>query len=191
MKPRKIKLRENPCLYSKRLKANWDTGKKNQLWHLKATELKMESAGELRRWYESVQTRLGKLTLNRSEAEAREMTQRDRFIMDNFFISSTALQDPASSRVAWTSWIGSMSSKIHDHLLLKFYRHSFHLVIDFVEESNELRASVARTTQRDKQRQQQQQQQQQQASVLLQFTSSPKIVQIITQSLKRQLAISA
>ena len=57
-------IRDNPILYSKGLKEYKDTARKQRLWEEKGRELNLESATVLMTWYNSMRTRLGKLTLN-------------------------------------------------------------------------------------------------------------------------------
>ena len=77
-------MRSHPELYSKGLKAYKDTAKKNRLWDEKAQELDLESGVLLRTWYDSVRTKVGKMTKEKSGSASKELTERDQFIMSNF-----------------------------------------------------------------------------------------------------------
>ena len=77
-------LRNHPEFYTKSLKAYKDVGKKRSLWDDKAAELKMESGDLLRTWYESIRTRIGKMLKGKSGSAARDLTEREKFLKDNF-----------------------------------------------------------------------------------------------------------
>lgn len=74
----------HPQIYSKGMKAYKDAEKKKALWQEKAEELGVESGPILRKWYESVRTKVGKLFDVKSGSSRRERTERDRFMMDTF-----------------------------------------------------------------------------------------------------------
>ena len=70
-------VRDNPILYSKGLKEYKDTARKQRLWEEKARELDLESAAVLMTWYDSMRTRVGKLTLKKSGDGTKELTDRE------------------------------------------------------------------------------------------------------------------
>ncbi len=77
-------LRCHPEIYSKRLPAFKDIAKKERLWEKKAAELQLESVTMLKTWYNSIRTRIGKLGKTKSEAPAKELTERDLFLRSSF-----------------------------------------------------------------------------------------------------------
>lgn len=77
-------LRSHPELFTKSLKAYKDSAKKSKLWDDKADEMDVESSALLRTWYESIRTKIGKLTSTTSGSATKESTERDIFIMSNF-----------------------------------------------------------------------------------------------------------
>lgn len=82
-------LREHPYLYTKTMMLYKDTAKKVRLWDMKAEELGVCNGPQLRTWYESVRTRVGKVSDKKSGSARVELTERDTFIMLNFgFLSS-------------------------------------------------------------------------------------------------------
>lgn len=76
-------IRIHPEIYSKGLKSYKDSGRKKKLWDDKAEELNIEY-DVLRVWYESIRSKIGKLTASKSGSAAKEETDRDKFIMSNF-----------------------------------------------------------------------------------------------------------
>ena len=77
-------LKENPMLYTKSMKEFKDTAKKTSMWNDKAAELDLESGALLRTWYESVRSKVGKLTDKKSGSNTKDLTDRDTFLMSNF-----------------------------------------------------------------------------------------------------------
>ena len=77
-------LRQNPMLYIKAMKEYKNTLKKSRLWDEKAAELHLESGQLLRTWYESIRTRVGKVSQKKSGSAALGLTDRDKFIMAHF-----------------------------------------------------------------------------------------------------------
>lgn len=54
------------------------------------------SGGELRRWYDSMRTRFGRLTMIKSGQEAKEHTKRDAWILNVFsFLSRHIVRVPS------------------------------------------------------------------------------------------------
>ena len=74
---------DNPVLYAKGLRDYKDTVKKQRLWEKKAEELNLETS-ILQTWYKSMRTRLSKLTKSKSGDGSREMTDRDKWILNSF-----------------------------------------------------------------------------------------------------------
>ena len=64
-------------LYTKSMKEYKDTAKKIDLWNSKAAELDLESGPLLKTWYESVRTKVGKLSDKKSGSATKDMTDRD------------------------------------------------------------------------------------------------------------------
>lgn len=52
----------NPMLYTKGMKEYRNTPKKIRMWELKAQEYGLESVAMLKTWYESIRTKVGKIT---------------------------------------------------------------------------------------------------------------------------------
>ena len=77
-------VRDNPILYSKGLKEYKDTARKQRLWEEKARELDLESAAVLMTWYDSMRTRVGKLTLKKSGDGTKELTDREKWVLAKF-----------------------------------------------------------------------------------------------------------
>ncbi|XP_041377838.1 uncharacterized protein LOC121390155 [Gigantopelta aegis] len=73
----------NPFLYTKQLKEYKDTQRKTRVWAEKAAELGLESGTLLRTYYESVRTKVGKITDTKSGSSTKDLTERDNFIMTN------------------------------------------------------------------------------------------------------------
>ena len=59
-------------------------GEKNRLWELKGNELNIESTAVLVTWYESIRTKIGKLSQVKFGDAAKDLTDRDKFIKANF-----------------------------------------------------------------------------------------------------------
>ena len=75
-------IRDHPHLFTKSLKLYKDIAKKTKLWDDKAKELDIEPES-LRTWYESIRSRVGKLT-GKSGSATVDATMRDTFIRANF-----------------------------------------------------------------------------------------------------------
>ena len=77
-------LLQNPILYAKGMKEYKDTQKKQRMWEKKAKELNLESAKILQTWYKSMRTRLSKLTNQKPGDGTRDLTDRDRWVLEKF-----------------------------------------------------------------------------------------------------------
>jgi hypothetical protein len=77
-------LRNHPELYSKALKSYKDVGKKTKLWDDKARDIGLESGVLLKTWYESIRTKVGKMTKEKSGSATKDVTDREVFIRTNF-----------------------------------------------------------------------------------------------------------
>ena len=75
-------LLQNPILYAKGTKEYKDTQKKQRMWEKKAKELNLESAKIQQTWYKSMRTRLSKLTNQKSGDGTRDLTNRDRWLLE-------------------------------------------------------------------------------------------------------------
>ncbi len=76
-------LKVNTFIYNKRLKQFRDSKRKQRFWDEKASELAVDVAG-LKTWYDSIRTKVGKITGVKSGSAAKEYTDRDNFLMENF-----------------------------------------------------------------------------------------------------------
>lgn len=76
-------IRENECLYNKKLNAYKDTQKKNKLWDEQAKEMNKDM-DMLQIWYRSLRTRYGRLLKKTSGDGAAEFTERDQWILAQF-----------------------------------------------------------------------------------------------------------
>ncbi|XP_041361857.1 uncharacterized protein LOC121377825 [Gigantopelta aegis] len=77
-------LRSNPFLYTKQLKEYKNTQRKTRVWAEKAAELGQKSGTLLRTYYESVRSKVGKITDTKSGSSTKDLTERDNFIITNF-----------------------------------------------------------------------------------------------------------
>lgn len=77
-------LKEHPVLYTKTMRDYKDRAKKMQLWEEKAKEMGLLNGMQLLTWYESMRTRLGKLTRSKSGDGAKELTERQQWVLDKF-----------------------------------------------------------------------------------------------------------
>ena len=87
-------LKENPCLYNKGLKEYRDVGVRNRLWAEKAEELhalhpEIEGPQMRKTWYDTIRTRVGKLTREASGTAVRKITDRDKFLKNTFSFLAT------------------------------------------------------------------------------------------------------
>ena len=76
-------VKSHECLYMKGKREYKDTALKKNLWEKKAEELGV-STKSLTTWYDSIRTKVGKLTNQPSGSSAKSLTDRDRFILRNF-----------------------------------------------------------------------------------------------------------
>ena len=91
-------LRTNEFIFNKK-RANYKNANlKKQMWEDKAAELEVDSK-QLVTWYESVRTKVGKLGQSKSGDPAKELSDRDSFILRVFgFLAEHIVKQP--SRVA-------------------------------------------------------------------------------------------
>lgn len=82
-------MRRHAFLYSKGMKEYKDSRKKNRLWQEKAEDLGVESGALLKVWYESVRTKVGKISDKKSGLAHKDLTERDTFLMSNFGFLAT------------------------------------------------------------------------------------------------------
>ena len=76
-------LKSNDFIYMKGKREYKDSARKKTLWEGKASELGIELKA-LMTWYESIRTRVGKLTTQPSGSSRPVVTDRDEFILKNF-----------------------------------------------------------------------------------------------------------
>ena len=76
-------IRENECLYNKKLNAYKDMQQKNKLWDVQAKEMN-KNMEMLQIWYRSLRTRYGCLLKKKSGDRAAEFTERDKWILSIF-----------------------------------------------------------------------------------------------------------
>jgi len=76
-------LKVNTFIYNKKVKQFRDSKRKLIFWDEKAAELGVDAPG-LKTWYDSIRTKVGKITVMKSGSAVRELTERDQFLMDNF-----------------------------------------------------------------------------------------------------------
>ena len=82
-------LRLNPYLYTKSMKDYKNSQKKLRLWEEKTAEMGLDSVASLKTWYESIRTKVGKVSTKKSGSASKDRTDRDEFIMSNFGFLST------------------------------------------------------------------------------------------------------
>jgi len=93
-------LKTNNYLYTKGTKKYKNTQMKNHEWEKKGTELGVDHNG-LFTWYESIRTKVGKLTDDKSGSAARQLTDRDQFILDHFrFLADHIVRQPTRSGIS-------------------------------------------------------------------------------------------
>ena len=68
-------MRRHAFLYSKGMKEYKDSGKKNRLWQEKAEDLGVESGALLKVWYESVRTKVGKISDKKSGSAHKDLRE--------------------------------------------------------------------------------------------------------------------
>ena len=114
-------LKENPMLYTKSMKEYKDTAKKIDLWNSKAAELDLESGPLLKTWYESVRTKVGKLSDKKSGSATKDMTDRDTFLMQNFGF--------LASHIARVKGRPACSVSINLHYYCDFSCHFYYMML--------------------------------------------------------------
>ena len=114
-------LKENPMLYTKSMKEYKDTAKKIDLWNSKAAELDLESGPLLKTWYESVRTKVGKLSDKKSGSATKDMTDRDTFPMKNFGF--------LASHIARVKGRPACSVSINLHYYCDFSCHLYYMML--------------------------------------------------------------
>ena len=77
-------LKNHPLFYTKTMKEYKDIAKKVNLWNEKANELNIEGGSMLKTWYNSIRSKVGKITDTKSGSAARTLTDRDQFLLANF-----------------------------------------------------------------------------------------------------------
>lgn len=78
-------LRDNPCIYDKSQAAYKDTAAKNSLFEEKARSMEPPMTGsDLKTWYTSTRTTVGRSKKKLSGAGVKSMTYRDMFIRSTF-----------------------------------------------------------------------------------------------------------
>jgi len=91
-------LKSNQFIYTKGSREFRETQLKIRAWEEKAKELNVEPAA-LQTWYESIRTKVGKLTKDKSGQAAPQLTDREKFIIMHFrFLKDHIVRQP--SRVA-------------------------------------------------------------------------------------------
>ena len=114
-------LKENPMLYTKSMKEYKDTARKIDLWNSKAAELDLESGPLLKTWYESVRTKVGKLSDKKSGSATKDMTDRDTFLMQNFGF--------LASHIARVKGRPACSVSINLHYYCDFSSHFYYMML--------------------------------------------------------------
>ena len=76
-------MKENPCLFNKKLNDYKNIDKKVTLWQDKGDEMCVE-VPLLKTWFESMRTRFGKLTKSKSGDGNIDHTERDQWILAHF-----------------------------------------------------------------------------------------------------------
>ena len=93
-------LKSNDFIYMKGKREYKDSARKKTLWEGKALELGIEYKA-LMTWYESIRTRIGKLTSQPSGSSRTVMTDRDLFILRNFdFLKTQIARQPSRLAVS-------------------------------------------------------------------------------------------
>ncbi len=77
-------LKDNPCIYNRKLDSYHQTDMKKRLWIDKAKEFPNVDVEYLMSWYKSMRTRLGKLSRLPSRSGAQDLTERDEGILCKF-----------------------------------------------------------------------------------------------------------
>ena len=92
-------LKTHPHIYTKGLRDYKDTDKKTRLWEEKAKDMNV-NVDMLQTWYKSIRTRIGKLTVEKSGTARKEISVRDRFLLDTFsFLKDQIARKPTRQGV--------------------------------------------------------------------------------------------
>ncbi|KAJ8245796.1 hypothetical protein GJAV_G00260410 [Gymnothorax javanicus] len=98
-------LQQNPTLYSKRLAGFKDAAAKDRLWTEQARQMK-RTPNELKTWYDSIRTRLGKLkkAVTKSGQAADSFTATEQWIWERFqFLLEHITQMPRRTVASFTA----------------------------------------------------------------------------------------
>ena len=90
-------VKEHPELYDKEHARFHDRQKKEALWAEISAELKLQPF-DVRRWFESQQTRYGKLSKLQSDQAPREMTKRQSWVYQQMGFLKTHIRQKGASR---------------------------------------------------------------------------------------------
>ncbi len=77
-------LKDNPCIYNKKLDSYLQTGMTKRLWIEKAKDFPNVDVEYLMSWYKSMRTRFGKLSRLPTGSGAQDLTERDEGIFHKF-----------------------------------------------------------------------------------------------------------
>ena len=104
-------LRGYPYIFTKTSRLFRDTQKKTALWQQKAQELGVSYPG-LMTWYESIRTKIGKLTKTKSGQPAGQPTDRDKFILQNFqFLAEHIVRMPSRTAQSLVQKVAASASQ--------------------------------------------------------------------------------
>ena len=94
-------LKENPILYNRKLKEYKDKTKRDACWGIMAERLGI-STEDIKKWFQSMRTVYGKVTITKSGQAQAELTDRQKWVKSSFlFLGSFIARIGKTSGLKW------------------------------------------------------------------------------------------
>ena len=101
-------LKENPILYNRKLKEYKDKTKRDACWRIMAERIGI-STDDIKKWFQSMRTVYGKVTITKSGQAQAELTDRQKWVKSNFLFLGSFI-----ARIGKTSGLKRGNSQTAD-----------------------------------------------------------------------------